>query len=186
EQISQGVTRGLDDSLIDLEAHDHPWRQELEVSAAGIVSDLAGSAEFSARLDEIKAQIFDDPAVSGYLRDMAAETYAGLAGGGANIETLLEHSLRDLGHRLEEDPAMRQALNKWLRRAVEELLVPRRDAIGQLIADLIMRWNKDTLIARFEGQVGKDLQYIRINGTLVGGLVGLSIWGLHRLSTLLP
>jgi uncharacterized membrane-anchored protein YjiN (DUF445 family) len=59
-------------------------------------------------------------------------------------------------------------------------VLPRRAEIGAYIADVVDNWDAATLVSRLELQVGKDLQYIRINGTLVGGLVGLVIFTLSR------
>ena len=59
-------------------------------------------------------------------------------------------------------------------------MLPRRAEIGSYIAAVVDHWDTATLVDRLELQVGKDLQYIRINGTLVGGLVGLLIFTLAR------
>ena len=59
--------------------------------------------------------------------------------------------------------------------------LPRRAEIGEFIAGVVERWDTRTLVDKLELQVGRDLQYIRINGTLVGGLVGLIIHALSRL-----
>ena len=59
-------------------------------------------------------------------------------------------------------------------------IVPNRAEIGTFVAEIVARWDTKTLVDRLELQVGKDLQYIRINGTLVGGLVGLIIFVVTR------
>jgi uncharacterized membrane-anchored protein YjiN (DUF445 family) len=59
-------------------------------------------------------------------------------------------------------------------------VLPRRAEVGAYIAEVVDRWDTTTLVDRLELQVGKDLQYIRINGTLVGGLVGLVIYSVSR------
>jgi len=64
---------------------------------------------------------------------------------------------------------------------VLRVLLPRRAEIGSYIANVVENWDSATLVERLELQVGKDLQYIRINGTLVGGLVGLLIFTASRL-----
>ncbi|HLO77560.1 MAG TPA: DUF445 family protein, partial [Magnetospirillum sp.] len=82
---------------------------------------------------------------------------------------------------LSEDAHLRAVLNRWLRRAVERMIVPQRAEIGHFIAGVVERWDTRTLVDKLELQVGRDLQYIRINGTLVGGLVGLLIHALAQL-----
>ncbi len=181
-QIAQSVTHGIDGSLAELTAHDHPWRQKFETFVSGTIDKLATSHEFAGRVDDIKGQILDDPAVDGYLRQVGADAYTRLIEGEASIQTMIEHTLREAGQRLEHDTVMRAALNRWLRDATEALLVPRREMIGALITDLVLRWRTEVLIEKLESHVGKDLQYIRINGTVVGGLVGLLIYAVTTLA----
>ena len=85
-----------------------------------------------------------------------------------------------LGRWLEEDAARRARINRRLRLLALRAVLPRRAEIGAYIAAVVENWDTATLVNRLELQVGKDLQYIRINGTLVGGLVGLVIFTLSR------
>ncbi len=71
-------------------------------------------------------------------------------------------------------------VNKWLRVAVVRTVAPRRAEIAAFIRQVVENWDADTLVQRIELQVGRDLQYIRINGTVVGGLVGLLIFTVTR------
>ncbi|HIJ63840.1 MAG TPA: DUF445 domain-containing protein [Rhodospirillaceae bacterium] len=182
ERISEGLARGIETALAELQAPDHPWKARFELFLQETIDKLATSEDFAQRIDDIKARILDDADVDAYLRRIGADAYAGLSGGGGAIEKMVRQGLADFADRLEHDPGLRAAMNRWLRDAAEALLVPRRDFIGSLITDLIMRWRTDVLTARLEAHVGKDLQYIRINGTVVGGLVGLLIYAATTLA----
>lgn len=182
ERISEGLARGIESSLAELQAPDHPWKAKFELFLQDTIDRLATSPEFAQRIDDIKSRILEDADVDAYLRQIGADAYAGLSGGGGAIEAVVRQGLNEFAQRLEYDPEMRAAMNRWLRDAVEALLVPRREFIGSLITDLIMRWRTDVLTARLEAHVGKDLQYIRINGTVVGGLVGLLIYAVTTLA----
>jgi uncharacterized membrane-anchored protein YjiN (DUF445 family) len=92
------------------------------------------------------------------------------------IADAFEVGLRGLGTWLEQDAARRARLNRRIRLIVLRLLLPRRAEIGAYVTQVVNNWDTATLVDRLELQVGKDLQYIRINGTLVGGLVGLLIF----------
>jgi uncharacterized membrane-anchored protein YjiN (DUF445 family) len=70
-------------------------------------------------------------------------------------------------------------LNQWIRIFATEAIVARRETIADLVSRVIRKWDANTMSRKLELHVGKDLQYIRINGTLVGGLVGLL---LHAIS----
>jgi uncharacterized membrane-anchored protein YjiN (DUF445 family) len=88
----------------------------------------------------------------------------------------IDQGLQALGHALEEDAAVRVKLNTWLSGFATEVLVARRTLIADLVRRVIQTWDAETVSRKFELYVGRDLQYIRINGTIVGGLVGLLLY----------
>src|SRR5213075_3211386 len=81
--------------------------------------------------------------------------------------------LKSMGSTLEGDARIRAAINQFARRAVVGLAASYGGSIVTLISDTIRGWDAQTVTNRLEAAVGRDLQYIRINGTIVGGLVGL-------------
>jgi uncharacterized membrane-anchored protein YjiN (DUF445 family) len=86
-----------------------------------------------------------------------------------------------MGGTLERDPRIRKAINQFARRAVVGMAAGYGSSIVKLVSETVRGWDAQTVTNRLEGAVGRDLQYIRINGTLVGGLVGVI---LHMLDTL--
>ncbi len=103
------------------------------------------------------------------------------AGIQAGLHVQIDAGLTRLAERLDSEPALRAALNRWLRRRLVALLVRRRTAIVGLVTRVIENWDAATVADRVEARVGRDLQFIRINGTLVGGAVGLLI---HAISSI--
>ena len=89
--------------------------------------------------------------------------------------------MRAAEHWLEDDAEIRAQINSWARRFALNAISLSRDEIGSFVAGVISRWDTDTLVYRLELQVGRDLQFIRVNGTVVGGLVGLTIYTVTRL-----
>ena len=174
-KLADSIVGGIDEALAELAKPDHPQRREIDQALRRYIDDMAVSPEFVERLEEIKSQILADPAIDAFLDQSWREFYGQLAGEVASLESVTLHMLDSLSRRLQSDPALRQGLNQWLRQGLERILVPQREFIGSIITDLIMRWRTDTLVDRFESHVGQDLQYIRINGTLVGGLAGIVI-----------
>jgi uncharacterized membrane-anchored protein YjiN (DUF445 family) len=87
--------------------------------------------------------------------------------------TQLDLALRSFGDSLLHDPVIQNKLNHWIRTFAADAIANRRHVIADLVKRVIQKWDADTVSHKFELYVGKDLQYIRINGTLVGGLVGL-------------
>jgi uncharacterized membrane-anchored protein YjiN (DUF445 family) len=81
---------------------------------------------------------------------------------------------------MRDDEAARAPLNRWLRGVIVRVAETQREEIGRLISDTVARWDSKTFTERIESYVGDDLQYVRINGTLIGGLVGLLIHAASR------
>ncbi len=84
-------------------------------------------------------------------------------------------AIRQLGATLQQDERLKGTINQFARRAVVGAVASYGSGIVTLVSDTIRGWDAKTVTGRLEGAVGRDLQYIRINGTLVGGLVGLLI-----------
>jgi uncharacterized membrane-anchored protein YjiN (DUF445 family) len=83
--------------------------------------------------------------------------------------------MRQIGKRLQEDVRVRVAVNRFARRATVALVASYGDGIVTLVSETVRGWDAHTVTNRLENAVGRDLQYIRINGTVVGGLVGVAI-----------
>ena len=100
----------------------------------------------------------------------------------SDIRAYLDAALADIGRTLQRDAALRSMLHDGVEGLVEALATRHSDKIGELVANTVREWSPTQMVDTIEREVGKDLQYIRINGTLVGGLVGLL---LHALALLM-
>jgi uncharacterized membrane-anchored protein YjiN (DUF445 family) len=90
-------------------------------------------------------------------------------------------SLLSLGARMAQDPALTGKVDGWLEDAATYVVTTYRDEITSLITDTIAGWDAEQTTRKIEANVGRDLQFIRINGTVVGALAGLVIYALSRL-----
>lgn len=100
----------------------------------------------------------------------------------SDIRAYLDAALADVGRTLQKDAALRALLHDGVQGLVEALATRHSDKIGELVANTVREWSPAQMVETIEREVGKDLQYIRINGTIVGGLVGLL---LHALALLI-
>ena len=88
--------------------------------------------------------------------------------------------LVDIGGQLARDPAIRAEINRGMVRVLADFVQSQKSGVGRFIADQVKAWDIDMLIGRIELTVGRDLQYIRFNGALIGGLAGLALHALEQ------
>jgi len=178
DKIVAGITRALE----EMREPDHPWRVELSTAVEKLIADLATDPDMLARGEEVKARLLENPVLVKQIDTMWIEVedkLDQLTSSNRLFETL-EEMLLTLGDRLANDERIGEGINRWLRVAVLRTVAPRRTEIAAFIRKVVENWDAQTLVKRIELQVGRDLQYIRINGTLVGGLVGLIIFSVVR------
>jgi uncharacterized membrane-anchored protein YjiN (DUF445 family) len=104
------------------------------------------------------------------------ELNAALADASSPLSVGITHEIRKLGAALHTDNQAATRLNGWLRQALLYVVENYRDPLAEVVSDTIESWDPRETSRRIELHIGTDLQYIRINGTLVGGLVGLAIY----------
>jgi uncharacterized membrane-anchored protein YjiN (DUF445 family) len=186
--VDRAVARKITDGLIDLltEVRDpcHPWRAQLASAVETLIVQLAEDPDFRHRGEVFKKRFLDDPQLTEHMRKLWAnmppqveDDWVSRAG---ILEARVEQLLVDLGRWLQADPAIQRTLNTGARSLVRSVLAPRRQEIGRFVAQVVAGWNTGNVVNRLELQVGADLQYIRISGTVVGGLVGLTLFALSR------
>lgn len=180
ERIAGGILDGIVETLVELKKPNHPLRGEFDRSVRVFIERLTASLETARQMEAIKADILANPAVEAYLLDLQKRIHAWTTRG-ETLETIIRGALTDLARNLQDDPRLRAAINAAIESFVEQVIVPKREAIGSFIESLILKWKSDDLVRKIEAYAGKDLQYIRINGTVVGGLAGLTIYALTQL-----
>ena len=90
-------------------------------------------------------------------------------------------SLQQLGARLAEDPALQAKIDRWVSDALAYVVENYRTEVSDIIASTVAKWDGESTAEKMELQVGRDLQFIRINGTIVGGLAGFVIHAVGQL-----
>jgi uncharacterized membrane-anchored protein YjiN (DUF445 family) len=120
------------------------------------------------------------PAVRAYAvelwRRFSAEIKAALADDMSALRRALEREIVSFGTRLRSDELLARELNEWLQRLLLYVVDHYRDPLSEIVSETIESWDPKETSRRIELNIGTDLQYIRVNGTLVGGLVGLGLY----------
>jgi uncharacterized membrane-anchored protein YjiN (DUF445 family) len=181
DRIHQKVLGGIERTLFEVaDDPDHPLRHQFDELLADWMVQLQESPEVIARAEAIKHQVLD-PDTSGRL---AASIWSELkeilgrqnAVSGDGAPGAVARGLSALGAAALEDDALLEKVDGWVIGAVLRVVEQHRGEVGQLIAQTVSSWDPGETSRRIELLVGRDLQFIRINGTLVGGLVGLLIY----------
>jgi len=148
-------------------------------------SDLQARPETRERVEAIKEQLLDNRSVSLWLDTLWQKGREAIVKAARNPDAVLAGKvgevLKSMGTTLEKDDRIRIAINRFARRAVVGMAASYGSSIVKLVSETVRSWDARTVTNRLEAAVGRDLQYIRINGTLVGGLVGLILHLLDKL-----
>lgn len=183
-RASDAMIGGLEDSLKEIAIdREHPVRKRVGALLRWFAEELETSEELQAHVESLKQDLLSHPAVTTLLEDIGAEAKAALRRAANAPEGKLKAGIADAviaaGRALIEDVAAREAINERLRGVAAELAGRHGPDIARFVSETVRGWDARTVVEKLEQNVGADLQYIRINGTLIGGLVGLV---LHAIS----
>ena len=180
ENVSNAVITGLNKLVFDMaDTPDHPLRLKINEMLEDLAFDLQNNEAMQARVQALKDELVDNPAMQSWIDGLWQQGRAALLRAARDPDKAmagkLGDTLRQLGQTLQTDDRIRTTINRFARRAAVGATASYGDGIVKLVSDTIRSWDVGKVTERVETAVGRDLQYIRINGTLVGGLVGLTI-----------
>ncbi|MBA2497943.1 MAG: DUF445 domain-containing protein, partial [Acidimicrobiia bacterium] len=187
DRIFAKVHAGVTNFLAEVgEDPDHHVRRQFDERVRALVEDLRRSPELSAKAEELKAQVLDHPSVQAWAATLWSDARHALVEATADetseLHRHLEAAVVRLGETLAADADLRRKVDAWVEQTVVDLLHQYRAEVADLVAGTVSRWDATDASRRIELQVGRDLQYIRINGTVVGGLAGLALHAIGELA----
>jgi uncharacterized membrane-anchored protein YjiN (DUF445 family) len=187
DKIHEKVVGGVDRTLQEVAADpQHPLRTRFDDAVRRFAERLRTSPETIARAEAIKEEMLAHPAVREYAGSVWADVKAKLAryaeeGDEQGALVAVERGLVSLGNAVLADPALVAKVDAWITDAVLFAVEQYRSEVAHLIEQTVAGWDPVATSRRIEIQIGRDLQFIRINGTVVGGLVGLLLYTVGRL-----
>lgn len=162
----------------------HPVRQTIENGITRALSDMQHDPAMIAKGEAWKGEMLNHPDVgkwvAGALRAVRKSLEADLQDRSSDLWLRLEDAVRHAGRRLNEDHALAANIDDALVRAVVNVAASSGDEVASLITTTVEKWNTEETVVRIETQIGRDLQFVRMNGTIVGGLIGLILHGISR------
>ena len=178
DRLANEVVDGLYKLLADMASDpEHPVRIKTEEAMAQLALELKTDPHLRERVNDWKLEMIENPAIASWIDGMWESGRKALLKASRDPEAAMAghfgEALMQLGSSLQQDPLLNRQLNRFARRAVAGVVASYGGNIVKLVSETIRGWDAQTITDRVENAVGRDLQYIRVNGTLVGGLVGV-------------
>lgn len=180
DRLANEVLDGLYKLLADMASDpSHPVRAKTEEAIVQLSHELKTDAELRERVNQWKLEMIENPAIAEWIDGIWENGREALLKASRDPDAAMAghfgDALMQLGNSLQNDPLLNRQLNRFARRAVAGVVSSYGDNIVTLVSETIRGWDAQTITDRVENAVGRDLQYIRVNGTLVGGLVGVTL-----------
>lgn len=180
DRLANAILTGLHKLLAEMAADpDHPLRAKGEEGLAALAEGLRKDKDLQAKVAHWKGELLANPAIGKWIDGMWQQGRQGLLKAARNPDAAMAgkfgEALIQLGASLQDDPKLKGQINRFARRAIVGTTENYGENIVALVSDTIANWDASTITDRVENAVGSDLQFIRINGTLVGGLAGIII-----------
>ena len=186
EAIANAVNRMLEQIS---ENPAHQLRQKFDDAAQKLIVKLKTDPAFLQKGEELKRYLVEGEALSTYVKDMWGELRTWLKRDLQSSDSALHARVMAMGQwvgrELAQDPALRQSLNDHLEEAARAMAPDFAQFLTRHISDTVKNWDARDMSRQIELNIGKDLQYIRINGTIVGGFIGLLLYASSQLFELL-
>ncbi|MDI1284796.1 MAG: DUF445 family protein [Reyranella sp.] len=180
-KIVASTTAFIQEARVDPQ---HPLRREFDGFVTGFIEQLRNSDAFARRAESLKRDLLARPEIAavaeGAWESLRSFLEQDARAPDGQIRRQLEAMLVDVGGQLARDPAIRAEINRGMVRVLADFVETQKSGVGRFIADQVRSWDIDVLIGRIELTVGRDLQYIRFNGAMIGGLAGLALHGLEQ------
>lgn len=186
-RISDRVVTGIGRTLAEVsDDPEHPLRRRFDEAVQAFIERLRSSPETIAHAEALKEELLADARTREFLGTIWADIKRKLSEYAARTEDAdfqggrLEAAIASFAHNALADPVLSEKLNGWVDQAVLSAVDVSRAEISQLISGTVSAWDPQETSRRIELQIGRDLQFVRINGTIVGGMVGLLLYALTR------
>jgi uncharacterized membrane-anchored protein YjiN (DUF445 family) len=167
----------------------HPLRERFDEYVADFIERMKADPDFIAKADDVKRYLLEDDTFNGYVGSLWAELKVWLKRDLASDDSSMRRRIIGMGawvgKALGDDPQLRQSLQENLEAAARGVAPEFAGYLTRHIADTVKQWDDREMSAQIELNIGKDLQYIRINGTIVGGMIGVVLYLLSHLPALL-
>lgn len=163
----------------------HPFRGEFDRMVLSFVDRLGSDRAYIDRIDGLKRDLLARPELADLARTVWANTRSFIERSASGETQVLQHHLAGMfvaaGEALAGDAELRGEINKGLVAVLRSFVADQKSGVSIFISDQVKAWDMAQLISLIEINIGRDLQYIRFNGSLIGGLAGLALYSVESL-----
>ncbi|WP_433835447.1 DUF445 domain-containing protein [Flavobacterium anhuiense] len=186
KSITEGVFNGLQDFLNEAKKPESAVRLKIDEYIFNFLEKVKNSEEMRVKINDIILGFVGKKEVQDYINGIWDEIKSSITtdldkGDDSSIKNSIAGLIQTFGNGLKEDQIMLDKINNFIKNDLLSVLLNNKKVIGDLISSTVKSWDGKEVSEKLELEIGKDLQYIRINGTLVGGFIGLVIYGVEQL-----
>ena len=186
EIIARKIVSGIAKAINQVRDDDtHVLRKRFDEFLALYIEKLKSDPSTRRKVQELLDEFIHNPALLAYVDTLWQEFRSWLNSDLANTKSKVHESVAGIvvsfGQRMDVNPELRNWIDEQILKAVPPFVDENKAKIGKFIEDKINDWHEEKFVTEMEREIGPDLQYIRINGTIVGGLAGLTIYTLSRM-----
>ncbi|SKB80363.1 Uncharacterized membrane-anchored protein YjiN, DUF445 family [Soonwooa buanensis] len=180
-KISEKIVSGLSHYFEEIENdQQHPLRKEITSKLLVFADEIKTEAKWENEFDVIKNEFLNGEKLNEYASDIwlsiKDSLRTELTSKTSSLKIYIKKNLSELSNNLQNDEVLQKKIDSWIRLTAYKYILKNTKEAGNLISNTVGNWEGKELSRKLELEVGKDLQFIRINGTIVGGLVGLLIY----------
>jgi uncharacterized membrane-anchored protein YjiN (DUF445 family) len=163
----------------------HPFRGEFDQIVLSFVDRLGTDQNYADRIDGLKRDLLARPELADLARNIWSNTRSFIERSASGESQVLQHYLArmfmEAGEALASDGALRGEINQGFVAVLRSFIADQKSGVSGFISDQVKAWDMGQLISLIEINIGRDLQYIRFNGSLIGGLAGLTLYTVEML-----
>ncbi len=163
----------------------HPFRGEFDRMVLTFVDRLGSDRNYADRIDGLKRDLLARPELGDLARNIWSNTRSFIQRSASGETQVLQHHLArmfvEAGEALAGDPELRAEINQGFVAVLRSFIADQKSGVSSFISDQVKAWDMGQLISLIEINIGRDLQYIRFNGSLIGGLAGLTLYSIEVL-----
>ncbi len=179
--IAEKISSGLSGYFSEVEEDGaHPLRKEISAKLLQFAQEMKTSEQWKENVDTLKNDFLGSEKLQKYAGDIWVSVRTSvlkeLETEQSALKRYITKNLNTLAGNLQTDAVLQQKIDGWIRSTAYKYILKNTHQFGELISSTVGNWEGKELSEKLELEVGKDLQFIRVNGTLVGGLVGLIIY----------